>query len=308
MSAAPLLSVIVPSYNQGQYLGATLDSIFAQDYRPLEVLVVDGASSDNSVDLLRDYAGRHPELRWWSEPDSGVVEAVNKGLDRARGEFAAIQSSDDIYHPGALREAVELLRADPTLGVVCADVDIMDGEGRILHAAPVGAPYTQENFLLRATVVHQSSTVFRLAVVREAGGWRERYFCADSELWLRLSFRTRFLKVDRRWSAWRKHEAQRDREALRMWQDWGAMMHESPELQAAPARLRRAARAGHHTMAVDYNPSGRESFRLLHLWWALLIAPRSLRAIRDSDFLFPRRLWPIWRRIKRRWPWGQATC
>ena len=113
MSAAPLLSVIVPSYNQGQYLGATLDSIFAQDYRPLEVLVVDGASSDNSVDLLRDYAGRHPELRWWSEPDSGVVEAVNKGLDRARGEFAAIQSSDDIYHPGALREAVEI---DPRKG------------------------------------------------------------------------------------------------------------------------------------------------------------------------------------------------
>ena len=94
-----LLSIVVPSYNQGAYIRETLDSIFAQDYRPIEVLVLDGASKDETVEILRSYDA--PELRWWSERDRGVVDAVNKGLARASGEIIGIQSSDDTYLPGA---------------------------------------------------------------------------------------------------------------------------------------------------------------------------------------------------------------
>src|SRR5437773_2348908 len=104
----PLVSVIVPSFNQGKYIRETIDSILAQDYRPLEVLVIDGASTDETLDVLRSYADR-PELRWWSERDAGVVDAVNKGLARASGEIVAIQSSDDLYVPGAVAAAVEAL-------------------------------------------------------------------------------------------------------------------------------------------------------------------------------------------------------
>ena len=101
--AQPLVSVIVPSYNQARFIRETLDSILGQDYRPLEVIVFDGASKDETVDVLGSYGDR-PELRWWSEPDRGVVDAVNKGLAKANGEILAIQSSDDCFTPARSRK------------------------------------------------------------------------------------------------------------------------------------------------------------------------------------------------------------
>src|SRR2546423_361332 len=105
MTPRPLLSIVIPSYNQGAYIRETLESIFAQDYRPIEVLVLDGASSDETVDVLKSFDA--PELQWWSEKDRGVVDAVNKGLARASGEIVAIQSSDDAYAPAAFSAAIE---------------------------------------------------------------------------------------------------------------------------------------------------------------------------------------------------------
>src|SRR6184192_3889863 len=103
--ARPLLTIIIPSYNQGLYIRETIDSTLAQDYRPIEVLVVDGASSDDTVAVLQGYDGV-PELQWWSEPDRGVVDAVNKGLAKATGEIQAIQSSDDTFLPDAISTVV----------------------------------------------------------------------------------------------------------------------------------------------------------------------------------------------------------
>src|SRR4051812_41118582 len=100
MPERPLVSVIIPSYNQGRFIRETIDSVLSQDYRPIEVLVFDGASKDETVSVLKSYDA--PELQWWSEPDRGVVDAVNKGLARARGDIVAIQSSDDVYVPGAI--------------------------------------------------------------------------------------------------------------------------------------------------------------------------------------------------------------
>ena len=102
----PLISVIVPSFNQGAFIRKTIESALQQDYRPIEVVVMDGASTDNTVDILKSF-GDIPELRWVSEPDQGVVDAVNKGLRLARGEIAAIQSSDDFYLPGAFSTVAE---------------------------------------------------------------------------------------------------------------------------------------------------------------------------------------------------------
>ena len=92
---SPLVSIIVPSFNQGRFIKETIDSILGQDYRPIEVLVLDGASTDETVEVLSRYESV-PELIWRSEPDNGVVDAVNKGLKRASGEIIGIQSSDDL--------------------------------------------------------------------------------------------------------------------------------------------------------------------------------------------------------------------
>lgn len=286
-SAPPLVSIIVPSYGQGRYLAATLDSILGQDHRPLEVLVIDGGSQDETVPVLREYAARHPELQWVSEPDRGVADAVNKGLARARGAIAGIQSSDDLYRPGAIAEAVAILQREPDVGLVCADMDIVDEHARFRMLAPSRAAFTPERFLSRATIIHQSSTFFRTALAREAGGYDARYFCADTALWLKLLFRTRMLRVDRVWSAWRTHPGQRDKERRKMWDAWGRMIEDCAELAAAPLSWRLAARAGRRLVALDYNPSGSRWFATAQAWLAVLTWPPAWRGVPAKHALFP---------------------
>jgi len=123
----PKISVIVPSYNQAAYIGETLDSLWAQDYPLLEVIVVDGGSTDGSVDIIRAH-----ELRlahWVSEKDSGQSEAINKGFRKATGEVVTWLNSDDCYEPGTLQAVGLLFAGDPQLGLVHGK-SLLFGEGR----------------------------------------------------------------------------------------------------------------------------------------------------------------------------------
>src|SRR3954447_2230266 len=124
-----LVSIVIPSYNQGKFIRETIDSVLAQDYRPIEVLVLDGASKDDTVDVLRSYGARD-DLQWWSEPDKGVVDAVNKGLARAAGSIQAIQSSDDTFLPAAISSAVRAFEDDPSLALVYGDVEYIDASSK----------------------------------------------------------------------------------------------------------------------------------------------------------------------------------
>src|SRR5947207_2842436 len=112
----PLVSIVVPSFNQGRFIAETLRSCLEQHYRPIEILVQDGGSNDNTISVLRSL--KAPELSWVSEPDDGVVDAVNKGLRRAKGEILSIQSSDDVFVCGAVTAAVDAHSHDPSIGLV----------------------------------------------------------------------------------------------------------------------------------------------------------------------------------------------
>src|ERR1041384_1671863 len=131
LSDKPLVSIIVPSFNQGQFIRETIDSILTQDYRPIEVLVLDGASRDQTVEVLESYSDVS-ELKWWSEPDAGVVDAVNKGLARAKGEIIGIQSSDDVYLPGAVTAAVDFFNHHPDVSLVYGGVEYMDENSAVV--------------------------------------------------------------------------------------------------------------------------------------------------------------------------------
>ena len=124
-----LVSIVVPSFNQGKFIGETLRSCLRQSYRPLEILIQDGGSSDDTISVLRSF--KNPELNWVSQADKGVVDAVNKGLHRAKGEILTIQSSDDVFLDGAVEAAVEALSRDPTIGMIYGDVELIDEESRV---------------------------------------------------------------------------------------------------------------------------------------------------------------------------------
>ena len=128
-----LVSIIVPSYNQGAYIKQALDSILEQTYQPIEIVVVDGASTDATLDVLHTY-DTVSEVKWVSEPDNGVVEAVNKGFAMASGQVLAIQSSDDAYAANTVVDtALKALRADSDVGLLYGDVQKIDAAGRLMN-------------------------------------------------------------------------------------------------------------------------------------------------------------------------------
>ncbi len=155
----PLVSIVVPSFNQGQFIGDTIRSILSQDYRPIEIHVIDGASTDNTVEVLKSF-GNTPELNWCSEPDRGVVEAVNKGFARVKGDIVGIQSSDDMYLPGAIGTMVQVLKARPDHGLVYADMETVDANGEFLFRSSI-RPFSVQSFLSKQTWIPQPSAFFR---------------------------------------------------------------------------------------------------------------------------------------------------
>lgn len=249
----PLISIVVPSYNQGRYIRATIDSILGQDYRPLQIVVIDGGSRDETVTVLQSY-GSIPELEWVSERDRGVVEAVNKGFAKVRGEIVAIQSSDDCYLPGTLPTVIREFRRDPQLGLLYGDTVKVDATGEELSRHDIG-PYSLLNLLRIRTWIPQPSAFFRRELLDALGGWDDRIpYAPDTDLWIRMAFRTVVRKLDAYLSQRRMHGEQRDTQAAKIVRDYGLMIDQSPDIAAASPEIRRAAKAGKQLMRVRYNP------------------------------------------------------
>lgn len=248
----PVISVVIPSYNQGRFIQATLESILRQDYRPLEILVMDGASTDDTLRVLESYRASS-EVKIVSEPDSGIVEAVNKGFDRAKGDIVAIQSSDDCYLPGALRRVVDEFRSDAAVGLVYGDTVKVDAEGYETLRYRIG-PYSLENLFLLRTWIPQPSAFFRRELLEAVGGWDERIpYAPDTDLWIRMAFRTEVRKIDEYLSQRRVHDEQRDTQVRKIVRDYTQMIEQSPDIGQAPNAVRSAAHAGKYLIRLRYN-------------------------------------------------------
>ena len=130
----PLVSIVTPSFNQARYLEATIQSVLSQNYPHLEYIIVDGGSTDGSVEIIQKYENK---LAWWvSEKDQGQTDAINKGLAHAKGDILAWINSDDAYEAGALSSAVDFLQAHPENGLVYGDANYINEAGSVIGRFP----------------------------------------------------------------------------------------------------------------------------------------------------------------------------
>lgn len=125
--ALPRISLITPSYNQGKFLRQTIESVLRQKYPNLEFLIVDGGSTDETIDILQSYGER---IRWISEPDNGQTDALNKGFRQATGDIVGFLNSDDLLASQTLWEVAQLFQQNPKIGWITGDYQIISALGQ----------------------------------------------------------------------------------------------------------------------------------------------------------------------------------
>lgn len=193
MDKRPLVSILTPSFNQGRFLGDCVASVANQTYRPIEHIVMDGGSTDETIDILRDAPGH---VRWVSEPDRGQSHALNKAFAESKGEIIGWLNSDDAYFDAeAVAAAVRVFVKHPEVDLVYGHAALVNADGLILQL--IWTPPFHYGLLRWGNFIVQPAAFVRRSAVTGLFADESFDFAMDRELWLRLGKERQAMRLNR---------------------------------------------------------------------------------------------------------------
>ena len=269
----PLVTIVTPSYNQAAYLEQALESVASQDYPHIEHVVVDGGSSDGSVDIIRRHEGR---LAWWtSGPDDGQASALNAAFARARGDLLGWINSDDYLEPGAVSRVVDELERRPDALLAYGGVHVVDENGDRQEYLPPSRLGIEQMLRTCSFIVAQQGSLFRRRAWEIAGPFdTDSDYLFDTAFVLRLAVSGPLLPVDAPLAAYR--------------------FHETSKTVADPARKAHDYLRLYDRLDVppELQPLMREGRAHANLWAAQLFAAAGERRLARTSYLRALRLAP----------------
>lgn len=297
----PLVSVIVPVYNRAHLVSETIESILAQTWDPLEIILINDGSTDESLAILRDYERRFPEkIRVCDQPNQGQIVARNNGIKASKGDYIAFLDSDDLWVEDKLERQMPLF--EEGVGLVYSGTEIMDEEGRTIRQEPadktmsgdIYAPLLVKNRMTGGTVVVSAQALNRVGVFstdfKAAENW---------DLWLRICKEYSARVVPSPLTRYRLHDSNMSGDAQLMLGAKLQIMEKHCDLQSDNTAIARCSRLAwadyHYRLGVNYFSAGdyksaRQSFfsvlrfayQYEDVWTRLL---RSFLGRSGNDFL-----------------------
>ena len=260
----PTISIVTPSFQQAAYVETAIRSVLYQDYPALEYYVIDGASTDGSIEIIRKYENRLSG--WISEKDRGQADAINKGFSRCSGDIVGWINSDDFYLSNTFSAVADFFAYHPDTDMVYGDVLSLDGSDKLLNVMRF-ADYDL-NDLMTFRIISQPAVFFRRTALEKAGGLDlDCHYLLDHHLWLRIASRGKIAYAHSLWAAARfyaeaknrAHAADFGKEALRL-AEW---MENDLFLKDAYQQNRRKIRGGAAWLDANYLSNGGMAWKAL---------------------------------------------
>ncbi len=185
MNSLPLISIITPSYNQGKFIRNTIESVLNQKYPYIEYIIIDGGSSDNTLEIIKEYGDK---IKWISEKDNGQSDAIHKGFSMAQGDIIGWLNSDDIYLERSIERVVNYFSSHPESGLVYGEGYLIDEFGKIKGKFLATQDFDEWALVHVWDYIMQPSAFFKRDVYFQVEGLDTSLnWCMDWDLWIRIS-------------------------------------------------------------------------------------------------------------------------